>query len=49
MDISVVVPLYNEEESIPELYSWIKRVMNDNSFSYEVYLSMTAPPTTPGR
>ena len=36
MDISVVVPLYNEEESIPELYSWIKRVMNDNSFSYEV-------------
>ncbi len=36
MDISVVVPLYNEEESIPELYKWIKRVMNDNKFTYEV-------------
>ena len=36
MDISVVVPLYNEEESIPELYAWIERVMNENKFSYEV-------------
>ena len=36
MDISVVIPLYNEEESIPELYKWIKRVMNDNNFTYEV-------------
>lgn len=36
MDISVVIPLYNEEESIPELYAWIERVMNDNNFSYEV-------------
>ena len=36
MDISVVVPLFNEEESIPELYSWIKRVMNENNFTYEV-------------
>ncbi|MBO6234306.1 MAG: glycosyltransferase family 2 protein [Prevotella sp.] len=36
MDISVVIPLYNEEESIPELYNWIKRVMNDNNFTYEV-------------
>ncbi|MBQ0073211.1 MAG: glycosyltransferase family 2 protein [Prevotella sp.] len=36
MDISVVVPLFNEEESIPELYAWIKRVMNENNFSYEV-------------
>lgn len=35
-DISVVVPLYNEDESLPELYSWITRVMNENSFSYEV-------------
>lgn len=35
-DISVVVPLYNEDESIPELYSWITRVMNANNFSYEV-------------
>ena len=34
MDISVVVPLFNEEESIPELYSWIKRVMNENEFTY---------------
>src|SRR5574344_1875387 len=36
MDISVVIPLYNEEESIQELYAWIERVMRDNSLSYEV-------------
>ncbi|MBR4572164.1 MAG: glycosyltransferase family 2 protein [Prevotella sp.] len=36
MDISVVIPLYNEEESIPELYAWIKRVMTENKFTYEV-------------
>ena len=38
MDISVVVPLYNEEESLPELFAWIERVMNANGFSYEVIL-----------
>ena len=36
MNISVVVPLYNEAESLPELHSWIKRVMNENNFSYEI-------------
>lgn len=36
MDISVIVPLYNEEESLPELYAWIERVMEQNGFSYEV-------------
>ncbi|MDR2956167.1 MAG: glycosyltransferase family 2 protein [Prevotella sp.] len=36
MDISVVIPLLNEEESLSELYAWIKRVMEDNGFSYEV-------------
>ena len=36
MDISVVVPLYNEEESLPELFAWIKRVMDAHNFSYEV-------------
>lgn len=36
MDISVVIPLYNEEESLPELYQWIQRVMDENGFSYEV-------------
>ncbi len=36
MDISVVIPLYNEEESLRELYSWIERVMRANAFSYEV-------------
>ncbi len=35
-DISVVVPLYNEEESLLKLYDWIKRVMTENGFSYEV-------------
>jgi glycosyltransferase involved in cell wall biosynthesis len=36
MDISVVIALLNEEESLPELMSWIERVMKDNGFSYEV-------------
>ncbi len=36
MDISVVIPLYNEEESLPELHAWIKRVMDKNGLSYEV-------------
>ena len=36
MDISVVIPLYNEEESLPELFAWIERVMRGNNFSYEV-------------
>jgi glycosyltransferase involved in cell wall biosynthesis len=38
MDISVVVPLYDEVESLPELTSWISRVMDENSFSYEIIL-----------
>ncbi|MBD5279605.1 MAG: glycosyltransferase family 2 protein [Bacteroides sp.] len=36
MDISVVVPLYNEEESLPELAAWIERVMVENGFTYEI-------------
>ena len=36
MDISVVIPLYNEEESLPELYDWIERVMSANNYSFEV-------------
>lgn len=36
MDISVVIPLYNEEESLPELFSWIAKVMDENNFTYEV-------------
>lgn len=36
MDISVIVPLYNEAESLPELKQWIERVMKENSFSYEI-------------
>jgi glycosyltransferase involved in cell wall biosynthesis len=38
MDISVVVPLFNEEESLPELTGWIKKVMDENNFSYEIIL-----------
>lgn len=38
MDISVVVPLYNEVESLPELTSWISRVMDENGFTYEIVL-----------
>lgn len=36
IDISVVIPLYNEEESLPELHAWIRRVMEEHRFSYEV-------------
>lgn len=35
-DISIVVPLYNEDESLPELFDWINRVMKENNFSFEV-------------
>ncbi|MCT4603953.1 MAG: glycosyltransferase family 2 protein [Marinifilum sp.] len=38
MDISVVVPLFNEEESIPELVAWIDRVMSQNNFSHEIIM-----------
>ena len=36
MDISVVIPLYNEEESLSELHNWIVRVMKENAYSYEI-------------
>ena len=36
MNLSIVIPLYNEDESLPELYSWIERVMLERNFSYEV-------------
>ena len=38
MDISVVIPLFNEEESLPELVAWIERVMRKNNFSYEIVM-----------
>ncbi|RKD96989.1 glycosyltransferase family 2 protein [Marinifilum flexuosum] len=38
MDISVVVPLFNEDESIPELVAWIDRVMTQSNFSHEVIM-----------
>ena len=38
LDISVVVPLYNEEESLPELVEWIDRVARGEGLSYEVIL-----------
>ena len=36
MNISVIVPLFNEAESLPELTAWIERVMNENGYSYEI-------------
>ena len=36
MDISVVIPLLNEDESLPELEAWIRRVMDENGYSYEI-------------
>lgn len=37
MDISLVIPLYNEAESLPELEAWIARVMKENNFNYEIW------------
>lgn|SRR5574344_1728246 len=36
MDISIIVPLYNEADSLKELFNWIKKVMDENNFTYEV-------------
>ena len=36
MDLSIVIPLYNEAESLPELYAWIEQVMLEQGFSFEV-------------
>jgi len=36
MDLSIVIPLIDEAESLPELTAWIEKVMNENHFSYEV-------------
>ena len=38
MDLSIVIPLYNEDESLPELEAWIVRVMQENNFSYEIIM-----------
>ncbi len=38
MDVSVVVPLYNEEESLPELVAWIRKVCKEHALEYEVIL-----------
>lgn len=49
MDISVVIPLYNEEESLPELFAWIERVMKAHNFLMKLFSLTTEVPTTPGR
>jgi len=36
MNLSIVIPLFNEEESLPELHDWIVKVMNENNFTYEI-------------
>ena len=38
MDLSIVIPLYNEDESLPELSAWIEKVMIENNFSYEIIM-----------
>lgn len=38
MDLSIIIPLYNEDESLPELAAWIERVMKENNYSYEVIM-----------
>lgn len=36
-NLSIVIPLYNEDESLPELHAWIKKVMDENQFTYEIW------------
>lgn len=36
IDLSIVIPLLNEEESIPELYQWIKKVVDEKQYTYEI-------------
>lgn len=36
LQISIVIPLFNEDESLPPLHDWIVKVMNENNFSYEI-------------
>ncbi|MBQ2440905.1 MAG: glycosyltransferase family 2 protein [Paludibacteraceae bacterium] len=36
MDISIIIPLFNEEESLPKLYEWLKKVLDENHFSHEI-------------
>lgn len=36
VDISIVIPLLNEAESLPELHAWIKRIMDENKYTYEI-------------
>ena len=36
MNLSIIIPLLNEQESLPELHSWIVKVMHENNFSYEI-------------
>lgn len=38
MDLSIVIPLYNEDESLPELEAWIRKVMTDHDYTYEVIM-----------
>lgn len=38
MDLTIVIPLFNEDESLPELSAWIEKVMQENGFSYEVIM-----------
>ena len=38
MNLSIIIPLFNEEESLPELEAWIRRVMEENKFTYEIVM-----------
>ena len=48
MDLSIIVPVFNEEESLPELCDWIAKVMDRNRFSYEVILVDDGSTDCPG-
>lgn len=38
MQLSIIIPFYNEEESLPELCAWLERVLNSNNFTYEIIM-----------
>jgi hypothetical protein len=49
MNLSILIPLLNEEESLKELYTWIIKVMQSNNYSYEIIFLMMEARTIPGR
>ena len=49
MDLTIIIPLLNEAESLPELHNWILKALKPEGLSFEIYLLTTGVQMTPGR